>query len=139
AVELRSDVQFAKGIVRLPNLQGTISDNKISAKLEALQPENASPLLRGEAEADEVDLQFLSEIMLGTGAFTSHKKGWPQQKFVKLPLLPFSFDLKMKAAVADAGQYGVVRDFSAKVTKTDDQLELSDLQGEWKGGQLSGL
>lgn len=139
AVALTSDVQFAKGIVRLPNLQGTISDNKISAKLEALQPENASPLLRGEAEADEVDLQFLSEIMLGTGAFTSQKKGWPQQKFVKLPLLPFSFDLKMKAAVADAGQYGVMRDFSAKVTRTDDQLELSDLQGEWKGGQLSGL
>ncbi|WP_374831780.1 AsmA family protein [Paenochrobactrum pullorum] len=138
-VELVSDVQFAKGIIRLPNLQGSVSGNKISAKLEALKPENASALLRGEVEADDADLQFLSEIMLGTDAFTSRKNTWPQQKFLRVPMLPFSFDLRVKAAVADVGQYGVVKDFSAKIAKTDDQLELSDVQGNWQDGQVSGM
>ncbi|MGU3575714.1 AsmA family protein [Brucellaceae bacterium C25G] len=137
-VELSSDVQFAKSIIRLPNLQGSVADNKISMKLEALQPDNSSALLRGEAQTDEFDLQLLSEIMLGGEAFTSSKKTWPQQKFVTRPLLPLSFDIKAQSAVADIGQYGVIKDFSAKIVKTDDQLTLSDIEGSWKGGQLAG-
>lgn len=137
-VQFTSDVQFAKGIIRLPNLQGAVADNKISAKLEVSQLANANPLLRGEVEADELNLPTLGEIMLGAGSFSAKNNDWPQQKFVHLPLLPLSFDVKAKAAVAEAGQYGEVRDFSAKIAKIDDQLALNDVQGNWKNGQLAG-
>ncbi|WP_146119462.1 AsmA family protein [Phyllobacterium phragmitis] len=142
-VDLSSDFQFAKGIVRLPNLAGTVDEETIAAKLEASLADGGEPQIKGEAKVHRLDLGMLAAFMLGPEAFERQdggKKGdiWPNGDFANAPAFPFLADLTLAAETAHAGSFGDITGFSAKLAGGSDELNLSDLAGALLGGKLGG-
>ncbi|KXF76845.1 cell envelope biogenesis protein AsmA [Paramesorhizobium deserti] len=142
-VDLETDFQFAKGIVRLPNLAGTVNGETIAAKLEASPADDGAPQLKGEVKAGRLDLEALAAFMLGPQAFEMSEAGgkrgvWPDSQFANAPTFPLLADLTLGAETADAGWFGTVTGFSAKLVKGSDALNLNDLAGTLHGGKLGG-
>lgn len=139
-VDLSSDFQFAKGIVRLPNLAGTVNGETITAKIEASPGDGGVPQLKGEIKASRVDLGTLAAFMLGPQAFetSGDRNVWPDGQFANAPAFPLLADLTLAAEAADAGVFGIVTDFSAKLVKGNDELSLNELAGTLRGGRLGG-
>jgi len=142
-VDLTTDFQFAKGIVRLPNLAGMVNDETIAAKIEASRGEGGVPQLKGEVKTGRLDLASLVAFMLGPQAFETKGGGrernvWPDGEFANAPAIPLLADLTVAAETADAGSFGIVSGFSAKLVKGNDELNLTDLAGTLRGGKLGG-
>ncbi|PYE90131.1 AsmA family protein [Phyllobacterium leguminum] len=141
-VDLASDFQFAKNIVRLPNLSGMVDGEPVTAKIEASLADNAEPRLKGEVKTGRLDLGSLAAFMLGPQAFEDRGGGqdnaWPDGAFAKAPAFPLLADLAVTADMADAGPLGEVTGFSAKIAKADDALVLNDLAGTLRGGKIGG-
>jgi uncharacterized protein involved in outer membrane biogenesis len=138
-VDLTTDFQFAKDIVRLPNLEGKVGGEAVSAKIEASLADNGEPQLKGEVKTGRLDLDMLVAFMLGPQAFeTAGGNVWPGGAFSHAPTFSLLADLAVAADVVDAGMLGEITDFSAKVTKTGDALTLANLAGALHGGRIGG-
>jgi len=142
AGDLSSDFQFAKGILRFPNLAGTLGGEKVSARLEADFADDGQPQLKGEAKLASLDLASLAAVMLGPEALepakATRQSVWPRTAFADRPTLPVVADVKLNVARARAGNFGVITDFSTRLQKTVDSLSLSEFAGNWAGGYLVG-
>ncbi|MBX8828490.1 hypothetical protein, partial [Ochrobactrum sp. SFR4] len=64
-VDITSDFQFGKNIVRLPNLQGKIDDEAVTARLDGSLSDQAVAQLRGEIKLERFDLAALFAGMTG--------------------------------------------------------------------------
>lgn len=140
-VDLASDFQFARNIVRLPNLNGTVDGEAVAAKLEASLADNGEPRLKGEVKTGRFDLGTLAGLMLGPQAFEGaggKDTLWPDGAFAKAPAFPLAVDLALTADAADAGPLGEITGFSAKLGRTGDALTLSELKGGLRGGKIGG-
>lgn len=143
-VDLSSDFQLAKGILRFPGLIGQVDGNEVSAKIDASLADDGMPLLRGEAKLAVLDLAALADMMLGQEAFVGGaSKGkvpsvWPRGTFSSAPSLPLLADMKITAKQADLGSFSPIKDFTAKIVKGVDDLTISEMNGTWSGGQLTG-
>ncbi|RCS25445.1 AsmA family protein [Phyllobacterium salinisoli] len=142
-VDLTSDFQFAKDIVRLPNLAGTLDGETVAAKLEASLADSGDPQLKGEVKVSRLDLGALAGFMLGSQAFESGNSGtgggvWPKGAFANAPAFPLLANLTLTAEAANAGLFGDITGFSAKIAGGSDDLNLSDLAGTLLGGKLGG-
>ncbi|WP_420962739.1 AsmA family protein [Brucella sp. IR073] len=141
-VDLKTDFQFAKDIVRLPNLTGTVDGDAVTAKVEANRADDGTPQLKGEAKFGQLDLANFAAFMLGPQAFETSGRSkdnvWPDGAFAKAPAFPLLADMTVTADAADAGALGEITGFSAKVAKTGDGLSLEQLAGTLRGGRLGG-
>ncbi len=141
-VDLKTDFQFAKDIVRLPNLTGTVDGDAVTAKIEANRADDGTPQLKGEAKFGRLDLGNFVAFMLGPQTFEISGKNkdnvWPDGVFAKAPAFPLLADMTVTADMADAGPLGEISGFSAKVGKTGDGLSLDQLAGTLRGGRLGG-
>lgn len=146
SADLSSDFQFAKGILRFPNLNGKIGDEDVSARLEADFSDSGLPQLKGEAKLASLDMGSLASIMLGQEALAPSKSSakptkksiWSQTAFASRPSLPLLLDMKLNVAEAELGEFGTATDFSARLQKSIDTLNLNELTATWAGGYLSG-
>ncbi len=142
SADLSSDFQFAKGILRFPNLNGKIGDEDVSARLEADFSDSGLPQLKGEAKLASLDMGTLASIMLGQEALASAKPTkksiWSQAAFAARPSLPLLLDVKLNVAEAQFGEFGTATDFSTRLQKSIDTLNLNELTANWAGGYLSG-
>ncbi len=136
-VDLQSDYQFAKGILRLPELSGRFGLETINAKLDLQKDAAAQPMIRGEIKLEDLDFISLSEMMLGS-AIADGDKRFSKTPFLKQPSLPLSFDIKVSAPKAYAGSFGRVDTLTARIAKQDDLLEIREIAGSWLGGDLTG-
>lgn len=142
AANLTSDFQFAKGILRFPNLVGTLNGDNISARIEANFADSGLPQLKGEAKLASLEMESLAAIMLGQDAFEPAKPTaktiWPRGAFAVRPTLPLLMDMKLNVAEARMDGFGTVTGFSTRLQKTMDGLQLTELTGNWAGGYLMG-
>ncbi len=142
AADLASDFQFAKGILRFPNLAGTLNGENISARIEANFADSGLPQLKGEAKLATLEVDSLTAMMLGQDAFEPAKPTatsiWPRGAFAVRSSLPLLIDMKLNVAEAHMDGFGTVTGFSTRLQKTMDGLELSELTGNWAGGYLVG-
>ncbi|WP_343312318.1 AsmA family protein [Brucella sp. BE17] len=141
-VDLSSDFQFAKGILRFPNLAGKLGGEDISARLEANLADSGLPLLKGEAKIALLEAGSIAAIMLGDEALEaarpSAKSIWPQIPFSARPSLPLLLDMKLNASQMHMGGFGEVSEFSTRLQKTMDGVSLNEITGHWEGGYLTG-
>ncbi len=140
-VDITSDFQFGKNIVRLPNLQGKIDDEAVTARLDGSLSDQAVAQLRGEIKLERFDLAALFAGMTGlplTDLSAMNGKNWSQTAFGKRSNLPLGLDLKMLATEAALTDTLALTDFSARLVKNDQQLQVTDLGGQWANGKLSG-
>ncbi|KAB2685260.1 MULTISPECIES: AsmA family protein [Brucella/Ochrobactrum group] len=142
SADLASDFQFAKGILRFPNLAGKLDDEEVSARLEANFADSGLPQLKGEAKLATLEVDSLAAIMLGQDAFESAKPTaktiWPRGAFAVRSSLPLLLDVKLNVAQAHMGGFGTATEFSTRLQKTMDGLQLNELTGNWAGGYLVG-
>lgn len=140
-VNITSDFQYGKNIVRLPNLQGKLDDEAVSAKIEGSLGEQSVAQLRGEMQLERLDLPALFAAMAGLGASDighTTKGGWSETAFEDKTNLPLGLDIKVRAAQAMITPNDTIGDFSARLVKTGQVLQLSELGGSWAKGKLSG-
>lgn len=142
SADLSSDFQFAKGLLRFPNLAGKLGSDDVSARIEANFSDSGLPQLKGEAKLSSIELGSLAAIMLGQEAIEPAKASkasiWPKTAFAVRPSLPLLIDLKLTAAQAHMDGFGVLSDFSTRLQKGMDDLTLGELTGNWAGGYLVG-
>lgn len=145
-VDLASDFQFGKNIVRLPNLQGQLDGEKVSAKLDGSLGEQTVAQLRGDITLERLDMRALFAAMAGLPVADiqsmpvapAHSFGWSKQIFGKKNNLPLAMNIRVRAAKAEIADKVSVHDFSARLVKNDQQLQMNELGGQWAGGKLSG-
>jgi len=142
SADLTSDFQFAKGILRFPNLTGKLDGEDVSARLEANFADSGLPQLKGEAKLATLEVDSLAAIMLGQDAFEPAKPTtrtiWPRGAFAVRPSLPLLLDMKLNVAQAHMEGFGTATEFSTRLLKTMDSLQLNELTGNWAGGYLVG-
>ncbi|MFV0800113.1 AsmA family protein [Brucella sp. MAB-22] len=142
SADLASDFQFAKGILRFPNLTGKLDGEDVSARLEANFADSGLPQLKGEAKLATLEVDSLAAIMLGQDAFEPAKPTtktiWPRGAFAVRPSLPLLLDMKLNVAQAHMEGFGTATEFSTRLLKTMDSLQLNELTGNWAGGYLVG-
>ncbi|MFD1199485.1 AsmA family protein [Brucella gallinifaecis] len=142
SADLSSDFQFAKGLLRFPNLNGKLGGDDISARIEANFSDSGLPQIKGDAKLSSIELGSLAAIILGQDALepSSPRKVsiWPDSPFATRPSLPLLMDIKLSAAQADMNGFGSMSDFTARIQKTMDGLALNELTGQWAGGYLVG-
>ena len=142
SADLSSDFQFAKGILRFPNLAGQLGGEDVSARLEANFADSGLPQLKGEAKLASLEVDGLAAIMLGQDAFEpakpTEKSIWPRGAFAIRPSLPLLIDVKLNVAEAHMQGFGTATEFSTRLQKTIDSLSLTELTGHWAGGYLAG-
>lgn len=142
SADLSSDFQFAKGLLRFPNLSGKLGGEDISARIEANFSDSGLPQLKGEAKLASIELGSLAAIMLGQEAIEPVKASkttiWPKIPFAVRPSLPLLIDMKLTAAQAHMDGFGAITDFSTRLQKGMDDLTLGELTGNWAGGYLVG-
>ncbi len=142
SADLSSDFQFAKGILRFPNLAGKLGGEDVSARLEANFADSGLPQVKGEARVASLEAGSLAAIMLGEDALEAAqpnaKSIWPQNPFAARPSLPVLFDMKLNAAQMHMGSFGEVSEFATRLQKTMDGLSLNEITGNWAGGYLTG-
>lgn len=140
-VNITSDFQFGKNIVRLPNLQGQLDDETVSARLDGSLSDQSVAQLRGEIKLERFDLSALFAAMTGlsvTDITGNDGKSWAQTPFGKRTNLPLGLDLRVSAAQAVLTENAVISDFSTRLVKNDQQLQLNEIGGTWAKGKLSG-
>ncbi|MEJ5019801.1 AsmA family protein [Ochrobactrum vermis] len=142
SADLASDFQFAKGILRFPNLAGKLDGEDVLARLEANFADSGLPQLKGEAKLATLEVDSLAAIMLGQDAFEPAKHTaktiWPRGAFAVRPSLPLLLDMKLNVAQAHMDGFGTATEFSTQLQKTMDGLQLNELTGNWAGGYLIG-
>ncbi len=142
SADLASDFQFAKGILRFPNLTGKLDGEEVSARLEANFADSGLPQLKGEAKLATLEVDSLAAIMLGQDAFEPAKPVaktiWPRGAFAVRSSLPLLLDVKLNVAQAHMGGFGTATEFSTRLLKSMDGLQLNELTGNWAGGYLVG-
>ncbi|MBB5702691.1 uncharacterized protein involved in outer membrane biogenesis [Ochrobactrum daejeonense] len=142
SADLASDFQFAKGILRFPNLAGKLDGEDVSARLEANFADSGLPQLKGEAKLATLEVDSLAAIMLGQDAFDPAKPTaktiWPHGAFAVRPSLPLLLDMKLNVAQARMDGFGTATEFSTRLQKTMDGMELGELTANWAGGYLVG-
>lgn len=140
-VAIASDFQFGKNIVRLPNLQGKLDDEAVSARLDGSLSDQSIAQLRGEIKLQHFDLAALFAGMAGLSVAdisAGNSAVWSEAAFGKRSNLPLGLDLKITAAEAALTDQYALRDFSARLVKSDQQLQISELGGQWADSKLSG-
>lgn len=142
SADLASDFQFAKGILRFPNLAGKLDEEEVSARLEANFADSGLPQLKGEVKLATLEVDSLAAIMLGQDAFEpikpTAKTIWPRGAFAVRSSLPLLLDVKLNVAQAHMDGFGTATDFSTRLVKSMDGLQLNELTGNWAGGYLVG-
>lgn len=140
--DISSDFQFAKGFLRFPNITGKLDGEDVTARVEANLADSGFPQLKGEAKLASLEVDSVAAIMLGQDAFepskASAKSIWPRGAFAASPSLPLLLDMKLNVAEAHMAGFGTVTDFSARLQKGMDSLNLAELTGNWAGGYLVG-
>ncbi|WOC17020.1 AsmA family protein [Pseudochrobactrum sp. MP213Fo] len=139
--DIASDFQFGKNIVRLPNLKGQLDGQAVSAQLDGSLSDQSVAQLRGEIQLQQFDLTALFAAMTGLPASeieSADGTNWSGNKFALRTSLPMGLDLKLSAAQAALNDTQAVTDFSARMVKNDQHLQISDLAGQWANGKLSG-
>src|SRR5690606_24254752 len=66
------------------------------------------------------------------------KSIWPRGAFAVRPSLPLLLDMKLNVAQAHMDGFGTATDFSTRLLKTMDGLQLNEVTGNWAGGYLVG-
>ncbi len=143
SADLASDFQFAKGILRFPNLAGKLDGEDVSARLEANFADSGLPQLKGEAKLATLEVDSLAAIMLGQDAFDPAKPTaktiWPHGAFAVRPSLPLLLDMKLNVAQARMDGFGTATEFSTRLQKTMDGMELGELTANWAGDTWSAM
>ncbi|HWD13058.1 AsmA family protein [Pseudochrobactrum sp. sp1633] len=140
-VNIASDFQFGKNIVRLPNLQGKLDDETVSARLDGSLSDQSVAQLRGEIKLERFDLSALFAAMAGLSQpdiTIADGTGWSETAFGNKTNLPLGLDVKVSAAQAVMTDAVSISDFSARLIKADQQLQISEIGGNWASGKLSG-
>lgn len=142
-VELTSDFQFAKEILRFPNLTGKVSGEPVTARIEANFVDSGWPMLKGEAKLASLELDSLAAVMLGQDALEpasgkAKNSIWSRVPFAARSSLPLLMDLKLTSAQATTSNFGTIADLTTRLEKSADTLKLSELSGKWAGGFLQG-
>lgn len=139
--DITSDFQFGKNIVRLPNLQGKLDNETVTAKLDGSLSDQSVAQLRGEIQLERFDLIALFAAMTGlpqSEIETADGANWSKNPFGARTNLPLGLDVKVSATEAPLSENAAINDFVARLVKNDQQLQISELGGQWANGKLSG-
>ncbi len=137
-VDITSDFQIGKNIVRLPNLQGQLDGETVSAKLDGSLSDQSVAQLRGEIALERLDLTALFAAMTGLPVADIQGADWSAQNFGKKSNLPIAMNLRVTAGAAALSDSASIQNFSARLVKNDQQLQVSEIGGQWAKGKLSG-
>lgn len=137
-VALTADADYAKGVLSLSGLNGTVEEGAVSGDLKA-ELKADIPHITGTLSVDQLELGLPAMMVLGNGSFDNEGSGWPQTPFQEKVSSPFTADLGISAGSVLAGSAGSASDVRMAARLDREGLRLSDISGKAHDGQLSGL
>ncbi|HET9537231.1 MAG TPA: AsmA-like C-terminal region-containing protein [Mesorhizobium sp.] len=137
-VELASDLQYAKGILHLSTVEGTIEESAVSGDVRVEMKEGL-PHLTGALVLDELELAPAVAMVLGETALQRDGTGWPAAAFQDSVSAPFTAELDLSASTLSAGPLGAASDVHMAARLDREGMRLSGISGKAYDGQLDGL
>ncbi|MCP4999476.1 MAG: AsmA family protein [Hyphomicrobiales bacterium] len=92
----------------------------------------------GAVGLSEVDLAWLSELMVGPGTIVSGDAAWATADFLPPLQSNLEFDLDIKAQSARLHFGPETGPWTGKFVLKDNEMQLRELQADWLGGSLQG-
>lgn len=135
-VSLDADVAMTAGAFSLSGLAGNAAGNTVSGGVTVDRKTPGLPVT-GSLMLDTLDLAWLGESVFGplsdarSGAFSS-------RPFSRSMFGTADVGLDLKAKSFQAGAFGEIRDFAAKVGHRSGGITVENGTGSWQGGRLTG-
>ena len=137
-VGFTADAEYAKGLLTLSGINGTVEEGAVSGDLRAELKEGI-PHLTGSLSVDELELAPAVSMVLGEAALQREGKVWPAGPLQDEVSAPFTADLDLAAGALSAGVFGTASDARMKARLDREGMRLGDVSAKAFDGQLSGL
>lgn len=135
-LDLSATVVTDTATITITDLAGTVDRNAFSGRM-ALDRMAALPKGEGAFRFDTIDFAYLAEAVFGP--VSDAMRGGPSTAPLSQPFQEAAdLSITLDADAFWPGFYGAVKDFHADLLWKGSELALTDMQGEWLGGQLSG-
>jgi len=135
-VTLVASVETAAGEIAVADIAGKADRNAFSGNL-TLDRTAAMPSARGALRFDSVDFAYLAEAV--AGPVTDPLDGGLNAGVLARPILDAAdVAVTLEAGAFWPGLYGAVSGFRAELGWKGGELTLTDMEGDWLGGRLSG-
>jgi uncharacterized protein involved in outer membrane biogenesis len=135
-VDMRADFATTDKAIDISSLRGQADGNGFEAKL-AIDRASASLKANGTLSMDSVDLAWLGESVFGP--LTDPANGKASADAFSLPIFSDAqVSLDLKARDFHAADMGSIANLSARLTHQSGGISLDDVNGDWRGGKISG-
>ncbi|WP_246666022.1 AsmA-like C-terminal region-containing protein [Aquamicrobium sp. LC103] len=136
-VDLKAQLDYARGLTVMSGLGGSIAGARVSGDLNA-QGKDGVAHLTGSLGIDALDLRLLAEMVLGEQALAGGGTDWSTTPFQQATSLPFTADVDIRAEKLLAGAQAI-QDGRMSVRLGPEGVAVSDIGGKLSGGAVSGL
>jgi hypothetical protein len=137
-VALAAEANYAKGVLSLAGLTGTVEEGAVSGHLWA-ELKEGMPHITGSLAVDEIELGLPAAMVLGETALQQEGGVWPQAAFQKKLSAPFTADLDVSTGTVSAGAIASASDVRMQARLDREGLRLANVSGKAFDGKLSGL
>jgi uncharacterized protein involved in outer membrane biogenesis len=137
AVDLKTDADFANGLLVLSDVDGTVAEGAVAGDIN-LEVKEGVPHLAGQIALDEFDLYPIARMILGNESLESADSGWADTPFQQKSLAPFTADLDIAAGSFSAGPIATVSDAQATLRLDAEGMRVSQLSGKFADGAIGG-
>lgn len=134
--ELRASVTIDDTLWTIEQLEGQVADNPLSASLTVSREEDVR--IDGSLDIGTLDLPWLAEALAGAPLRAGETGEWSDQELLQTAPYPFILDVTLTADEAELGHAEFARALSTRLGYQDGTLMLSQTEGEWLGGSISG-
>nr|WP_286165665.1 AsmA family protein [Rhizobium sp. EC-SD404] len=134
--ELRASVTIDDNLWTIEQLEGQVADNPLSASLTVSREEDVR--IDGSLDIGTLDLPWLAEALAGAPLRAGETGEWSDQELLQTAPYPFILDVTLTADEAELGHAELARALSTRLGYQDGTLMLSQTEGEWLGGSISG-
>ncbi|AZN71309.1 AsmA family protein [Georhizobium profundi] len=134
--DLTARVTVENDLWRIERLEGQIADNPLSADLTVSRDEDVR--IDGSLDIGLLDLPWLAEALAGAPLRSGSAEAWSDRELLQTAPYPFVLDVAVTADEAELGHAEPAQTLSTRLGYQDGTLMLSQTEGEWLGGRISG-
>jgi uncharacterized protein involved in outer membrane biogenesis len=135
-VDIAAKADVADGLLVLQGIDGAIGEVAVAGDLNA-EIRDGRPNLTGALTLDELALDPLAAMMLGSDAVAPADTIWPEAPFARAPAMPVTADLDIVAATLTGGSQAAY-DTSFALHLGPGALRLEDVKATLADGSLTG-
>ncbi|AGA64651.1 hypothetical protein B488_06590 [Liberibacter crescens BT-1] len=135
-IKLKAEAEVNSKNIVLSNIVGEVAKKSFSGSL-TINPFVNHPKVEGDLTFNTIDLDWLISAVYGPLTNFFSENGW-NATFIKPVFSGLNLKLKLHAAIFDTPLKEFIHDVNANILYNGGQLQLNDIHGLWKEGQIKG-